>query len=131
MSGGIKPGSFFDVELQDEGKLAIVVRNTKPFGTMEDCQRAFANVDDALRGIDRSKAALLVDLRAATGRNDKEFEATVTPLRRSLLQSFKNCALLVGTVIGKLQVERHMREDGLPVLVFLERDEARRALLAG
>ena len=122
--------TFFDVEIQDEGSLAILVRGEKPFSTMADCQMAFAEVDEALRDIDRSKAALLVDLRAATGRNDKEFEATIAPLRRSLLRSFKRCALLVSTVIGKLQVERHLREDGLPASVFLERDEARRSLLA-
>jgi len=72
--------------------------------------------------------ALLVDLRLATGRNDDSFETTIRPRRRALFQRFGHLAFLCGTLTGKLQIERHGREDRIELQVFLDEDDALRWL---
>lgn len=98
----------------------IVSRCPEPFESMNDCRIAFDRIDRELASIDRDHAALMVDLRSITGRNDPEFESTVAPLRKQLLTSFTHCAMVVATFIGKLQVQRHLREDGLDIRVYID-----------
>lgn len=68
--------------------------------------------------------ALLVDLRLATGRNDDAFERAIKPRRRALFQRFTHLAFLCGSRTGKLQIERHGREDRIDLRVFLDEPAA-------
>lgn len=73
----------------------------------------------------RKKSGLLLDLRDARGRNDPDFEAQTRGLRGGLVRGFERAAMLVGSAAGKLQVRRHMVEDGFPdVLVTTDESEA-------
>lgn len=127
---GEKTREFFIVELRDADKLALVTRTPAPFADAGDCERAFGQLDEDLAEADRVHYGLLVDLRAVGGRNDGDFEKRIAPLRQALLQSFPRAVLVVSTFIGRLQVQRHLREDGSECQVFVDLDEAIAALKA-
>jgi hypothetical protein len=64
---------------------------------------------------------LLVDLRAATGRNDPEFETAHGAERAKLMHAFRRVAMLVRSQVGKLQVTRLAESDGGEYKVFYDR----------
>lgn len=90
-----------------------VRRTEESFPSAVELAAAFTEVNRALDSLDRGKYGLLVDIRAATGRNDPEFEDTFAPLRAEMENGFLRVAVLVRSVPGTLQVQRHAREDGL------------------
>ena len=130
VAAGEKTREFFVLNLRVADRLAVVTRTAKPFSEPDDCERAFRELDEDLNGVDRVHHSLLVDLREVGGRNDGDFEKGIAPLRQALLQSFAHAALVVATFIGRLQVQRHLREDGSDSQVFVDIDEAIAALKA-
>jgi hypothetical protein len=68
--------------------------------------------------------AMVMDLRRAVGRNDPEFESKMKVLRPNLTRGFPRVAIVVSSVIGRMHVERHMREDQVSALVTLDESEA-------
>ena len=89
----------------------IVVRTTAAFETTEALGEALVGVVETLDRAGRG-GPLLVDLRAARGRNDEPFEAVMRSYRPRLLAGFSPVGILVRSVVGALQVQRHIREDG-------------------
>jgi hypothetical protein len=75
-------------------------------------------VEPALQGIPRERYGLLIDVRAARGRNDSEFEKRFEPYRQSIQKGFLRVAIVVTTPQGKLQAGRYAREDRLPNTAF-------------
>jgi hypothetical protein len=65
---------------------------------------------------------LLNDQRLAPGRNDPEFEQALVRLRNRLYPLFRKRAVLVQSMVGKLQLTRLSKADGLTRLV--SQDEA-------
>ncbi len=98
--------------------IARFVRTSVGYASAEDIEREGILVERALQKA--GKIRLLVDLRAATPRNDPEFEANIVKLRRKLCGGGQKIAILVNTAMGALQVKRHMREDGFAVEVFTQ-----------
>ena len=49
---------------------------------------------------------LVVDMRAASARNDDAFEAAMQPLRTRVSRHFARVVLLLSSAVGVLQVER-------------------------
>ncbi len=78
-----------------------------------------------------SGSALLIDTRAAPGRNDDEFEATFRRYRDVFFRRFVRVATLIATPVGLLQVNRLQREAGDKVRAFDRESEALRFLLQG
>lgn len=107
------------------GRTLHVRRTAEPFANIEEMRRAFEDLNRALDERGRSRLSLLVDTRDAPPRNDPEFEVAFKPLRHRMLSGFRRAAVLVSTPIGKLQVERHAREDRLSVRAFADEAEAR------
>lgn len=102
-----------------------VRRTEQSFPSASELAAAFTDVNRALDELDRSEYGLLVDIRAATGRNDPEFESTFAPLRARMESGFPRVAVLVRSITGTLQVQRHAREDGLTeVRPFTDEQEA-------
>lgn len=89
----------------------VVIERTASSPAQADPAEIFGPAEEALREIEREKFALLVDVRQARGRNDREFERRFEPLRQSLQRGFRRVAVLVSTPLGKLQVQRYARED--------------------
>jgi hypothetical protein len=106
-----------------------MTRTNAPYSTVALAENEFvalANWFDGLAPVD----ALLIDLRLATGRNDDAFETAIRPRRRTLFSRFVHLGFLCSSWTGKLQIERHGREDRIPLTVFLDEDEALRWLAA-
>lgn len=74
--------------------------------------------------LNRSQYVLLQDMRAARGRNDPAFEQAITHERAGVSAEFRKIALIVSTNVGRMHVQRHMQEMGLPARVFLDEQEA-------
>ena len=110
---------------RDGPSLLVVARTSERFETIEEMKKAFGEVHRTLDAAGRASNTLLVDTRNAPSRNDPEFEATFEPLRVRLLGGFRRVAVLACTLFGRLQVERHAREDSLGVRVFSDEAEAR------
>jgi hypothetical protein len=117
-----EPGPFWDIELR--GTVVLCRRTARPYLRLQEIDESYAAVQDAYAELDRSGKSLLVDLRAARGRNDPAFESVMSKHRRAQLVGFARAALLVRSRVGQMQVERHMREDGLDIPVFAEEREA-------
>jgi hypothetical protein len=56
---------------------------------------------------------LLIDMRRAPGRNDDAYERAVARYRAETVARFEQVAVLVRSMPGQLQVQRHAKEDGL------------------
>jgi hypothetical protein len=85
----------------------------------------FGAANRALDEHGRSTSALVVDTRQAPPRNDPAFEEAFRPVRVRLLRGFVRVAVLVATPMGRLQAERHAREDGLSVRAFVDEAQAK------
>lgn len=110
---------FFRVHFDTPSQLMMVIRTTAVFATTTQMEETLKQVVEAL---DRGGRAgpLLVDLRAARGRNDEPFEAVMRRYRPRLMAGYDPVAILVRSVVGTLQVQRHLREDGTPSMVSSE-----------
>ncbi len=99
-------------------------RTSRPYRTTEEMDEAYGQVVDRCAALDRHEAAILVDLREARGRNDPAFEQRLAVHRKAQFEGFRRAAVLVRSLVGKLQVERLMKEDGLDIPVFRDEDLA-------
>ena len=104
--------------------LARVTRSAQRGSSVEEIVTAFDAASRLLDGLDRGRLGLLIDLRAAPGRNDPEFERAMTTRRSELVRGFRAAAILVQTPVGELQIARITREDGSHARVFADEAKA-------
>jgi hypothetical protein len=119
---------FWDVSVRPD---TVTVRRTaKRSDDMPAVLRSFDGIYRALGGTRASDFRMFLDLPAAVGRNDPEFEVALRHRRQELFRSFARSCVLVRTAVGRLQVQRHIEEDGFAasVLVFIDEAEATRWL---
>jgi hypothetical protein len=116
--------AWFVVQFDPVKSFFHVVRSAVPFETLDDMKRRFDEVSDAIDHAGRADAGLLVDTRAAAPRNDPAFEKAFAPLRARLFGGLSRRAVLVRTPIGRLQVDRHQREDQNDIHVFQDEELA-------
>ena len=110
--------------LDREPALVRLTRTSTPFSTLTEVERGHRAVVDALEALPQPRGAVLVDLRDVSGRNDPEFERAVAPLRKRIFLGFERSAVLVRSAIGRLQLQRHLAEDGLGTRAFDDLDAA-------
>lgn len=111
--------------LTDEGEFRRLVRTSAHFPTLGALQLESETMSRRLRAAaDAVPKPLLVDLRMARGRSDAEFEAAMGVWRRRFLAGHPLLVSLVGTVVGKMHVERHLADDGIDGPVLLDLVEA-------
>jgi len=115
--------AFVSVSVDHLRRVARVTRSSQRSGSVEEIVGAFDQAIVALDTLDRPRFKLLIDLRAAPGRNDAEFERTMATRRSQLIHAFAAVAILVETPVGELQVGRITREDGANAKIF--NDEAK------
>jgi hypothetical protein len=104
-------------------------RTNTPFASMEEVEDAFAELGKVLDGLGRSRYVLLADIRAAPGRNDPQFEAVLQRVRPRWVAGFRKVGVLVQSAVGKLQINRYARQDGIPRLVTDDEEELLQYLL--
>lgn len=116
---------FVDVRILPESRIISVVRNATRAETLADIDASWGCVDRVLTPAHRINHNLLVDLREARGRNDADFESRVEGYRNRTVAGFRRVAVLVGTIPGRMQMERYAEHHELHMLrVFSDRDEA-------
>ncbi|WP_437729824.1 hypothetical protein [Sorangium sp. So ce1335] len=104
-------------------KLARIMRSAVPSESAAQFEEGWMEVSRALDRVGREGLCLLVDLRSAVGRNDPAFEAAMQRIRPVVMRGFRRVAVLVRTPAGALQIQRHVREDGVERMIGS--DEAR------
>ncbi len=116
-----------------DAPLAIVwnVRSSKPFASLEELEASVASVCRCLDGLGRSRNALLLDVRAAPGRNDPAFEAALDRLRPLWFRGFRRVGVLVQSVVGELQAQRYARRDSIKRLITSDEAALLRYLTQG
>lgn len=121
---------FVSVRFDRARRVAWVTRSAERPHSISQIAQAFEGAARALDDIERSRARLLIDLRAAPGRNDPEFESAMATRRSALMRGFLAVAVLVQTPVGELQVARIAREDGSSAKVFSDEAKALAWLVA-
>jgi hypothetical protein len=114
---------YFTAFVDERLRIVHTVRSDKPFGAIEELDGIFARLGSALDTVDRSRYGHLADIRAAPGRNDAEFEATMDRLRPRWIGGFRKIGVLVRSTVGQMQIQRHARRDGLKRLISQDEDE--------
>ena len=104
---------FVSVRRMPGSKLVRVTRTSTPITDLAQIEQSWGAVNRAMRPVDRREHSLLIDMRSAHGRNDDAFERAVAPHRAATVSGFRRVAVLVWTVPGQLQIQRHVRVDHL------------------
>lgn len=115
---------FVSVSVDHLSGVARVTRSGQRPESVDEITGAFDQAIKVLDTLDRPRLRLLIDLRAAPGRNDPEFERAMATRRTQLMRAFAAVALLVQTPVGELQVGRITREDGADAKVFSDEAKA-------
>jgi hypothetical protein len=121
--------AHFVVRVDEQRGLIHTLRTSTPFASIQEVEAAFAELSAVLDGLGRARYALLADIRAAPGRNDPQFEAALQRLRPTWIAGFRKVGVLVQSAVGKLQISRYARQDGIPRLVTDNEDELLKYLL--
>lgn len=111
---------FLTISVDSKGPLVRHVRSEVPFPSIEVLEKVVADVIRKYDEIGRGQRVLLVDLRAARGRNDSEFEDRMMKLRSRLYGGFLRVGILVKSSVGALQINRMVNEDGIPRMVMTD-----------
>jgi hypothetical protein len=118
--------AYFLVVYDSRTRVARMTRLPPKFATVAEVETAFDHVVECLARLDRAQCSILIDLRAGPMRNDPVFEQTLERQRKRVTQGFRRVAMLVATVTGAAQVERHARADAIGYQVFSDEAEALR-----
>jgi hypothetical protein len=102
-----------EVQRDEQRRLIRVTRTSHPIAALNDVELAWGSVTRVLVTVDKRRTGLLMDMRRARGRNDDAFERAVAKHRAATVSGFARVAVLVESLHGKLQVQRHVREDEL------------------
>jgi len=121
--------AHFLVLVDEQRGLIHTSRTSTPFATLDEVEAAFAELRQVLDGLGRARYALFADIRAAPGRNDPQFEAALQRLRPLWIAGFRKVGVLVQSAVGKLQISRYARQDGIPRLITDNEDELLKYLL--
>ncbi|XYH92905.1 hypothetical protein ACMHYB_34220 [Sorangium sp. So ce1128] len=109
--------AHYVVTVDPAAQLVRITRSALPSESPAQFEERWMEVSRALDRAGRNGLSLLVDLRAAAGRNDPEFEAAMQRLRPIVMRGFRRVAILVRTTVGALQIQRHLREDGIERMI--------------
>jgi hypothetical protein len=105
--------AFVTIQHWPSRRLLVVTRSAAPITQLAEVDEAWGSVVAALSRLDKTQASLLIDMRKAIGRNDDAYERAVARHRAATVEGFARVAVLVRSMPGQLQVQRHMKEDRL------------------
>lgn len=111
-------------------RLVHAVRTAAPVDSATQVAAMTARAGELLRAVARRDYGILVDLRQAPLAVESRFAAALTALRQELTRDFGRAAFLVETQVGRLQVQRFVREEKLAAAVFDDEAAARAHLTA-
>ena len=114
----LSENEFIRAGLFEAARIVVVQRSSLRIH-VDAVATTLAPMFRALDVLDRATHRVLIDSRAAPGQNDPEFEKVFNRFRTRLLAGWLRSAVLVNTIPGHLQLQRHQRE-GLDSEVFME-----------
>jgi hypothetical protein len=120
--------AYFRFTEDERAGVYRLVRTGIPYPSSEALRAAAAEIEHAASTLPRG-SALLIDSREAVPRNDTEFEEQFKRARRPIMAHFPRIAILVRSAVGKLQVNRYVREDGSAEHVVFDDEAAALAFL--
>lgn len=110
--------------LRLDGDVAWFVRKPVATTSVDEAREGFQAMSAALAALPAWPRVLILDTRAAPGRNDDEFESAVVPLALRFSERFARSAILVASPVGKLQAQRLGRELRWSAEVFADESQA-------
>lgn len=114
---------YFTILVDERMGIVRSIRNDKPFASIQELEACFEEVSKVLDGLERARYALIVDVRAAPGRNDPQFEAAMKRVRPRWIGGLRKVGVLVQSAVGVMQVNRYARQDGIKRLVSTDEEE--------
>lgn len=124
----IEENQHLRLERDSERKVMWVIRSSSRPSSAAELAGAFDDIGRHIRPEHRSWGMVL-DTRAAPGRNDADFEGGLRR-NRTALARFARAVILVSSAAGQLQIQRLAREEGLSLHVAADEREAE-SLAAG
>jgi hypothetical protein len=118
------------LELDADRRVVWFVRSAMPHDTLEDAVRMFEDALTAVSRLDTRTHGLLIDVRSVAGRNDPAFEQAIFAARAKLFARFGRRAVVVRTVVGRLQEQRLARESDDDVMAVFHDEQAALAHVA-
>jgi hypothetical protein len=118
----LSENEFIRAGLFDAARVVVVQRSALRI-QVDAVAITLAPMFRAVDSLDHATHRLLIDSRAAPGQNDPDFEKIFNRFRTRLLSGWLRSAVLVNTIPGHLQLQRHQRE-GLDAEVFMDPDKA-------
>lgn len=117
---------YFDIEVRES--FVIVRRTTEAFDVQSDLFKACLPVFELLRA--RRHLGLVIDLRGNVGRAGN-FESEIKNVRLELMKDHPCVAIIVETAVGRLQLNRQIREDQHEQIQQVFQSESAAYLFAG
>jgi len=98
-------------EERSDDRAVVITRSAEPLETPGALVRAYGGALDAV-GERHRGFGLILDVRAAPGLNEPDFEASMEPLLARASACFACIVVVVSSAVGVLQVERVARAGG-------------------
>jgi hypothetical protein len=107
----------YKLRIDQTCRLVVIQRTSETYATLDSLTQCFDQLVAAIASVERAQYVLLIDTRQAPARNDPQFEAVFERQRARMLTGFSQCAVIVATAAGKLQVHRYVKQDGVPMFI--------------
>ncbi len=115
---------YITVLAEVPGTLIRLQRSNLQHPTPADLEQSFRNVAVAIDRLGRTGHVMLVDMRAAFGRNEPEFDAALRRVRPVVERDILRIAVLLRSTVGMLQMKRINGEDGVARMLTMDEDAA-------
>jgi hypothetical protein len=106
------------------GEPILIIRRKRSAPSIETILSFAGTIRRVFTGIDRSRCAMLVDLRAAPLRSGDDFDRAVSAFRAEVTRDVQAVARLLATSVGALQVKRLDADQARPTRSFANEDDA-------
>jgi hypothetical protein len=104
---------FYRVTREAGGAFVRVVRTPKPYADLGEIEAEAERIGAILDAIGRNRRGLLIDSRGGpTPSRDDAIERAHATVREAVSRGFPRVAVLVGSAVGKLQVNRLVHGEG-------------------
>lgn len=117
---------FYTVTLEAGGAFVRLVRTPKPYEGIPEIEVEAERIGAVLDALGRARRGLVIDSRGGpTPSRDDATERAHAKVREAVSRGFPRVAVLVGSAIGKLQVNRLVHGEGRGAMRAFDRaDEA-------
>ena len=115
---------YAKIVVDPTAKLVWYMRTSTPYPDLTVARHEVETAASLIPNETRTDLRLVLDIRHARGRNDPRFEALINEFRETMFFGYARTVIVVRTVIGELQVQRHGRETQVPANTFRSLDAA-------